>query len=232
MKETLQDIIDDYLLGRMPERERRTFEEEVAKNDELRRQLDHTRKIQDAIKSRNEKLAAMSAWEETYAQEQQATTRLASRKRLIYWISGIAAVFIAGILVFRNLTPREPAKKELAQEVSIKQEEPGVSHKDDSDYHEIYTSLQKKDFEAAKHASDRELQKLLPKGTKKGISPRQLIELRRRYDELRWLKVQALVGLDRRGEALWLLYKLRLSNSDYRQPADSLYHLMMDKSVE
>ena len=64
MKEEYQDKIDDYLLDRMSEEERRAFAGEVAENDELREQLEYSRSVQSAMKSRGEKLAAMQKWED------------------------------------------------------------------------------------------------------------------------------------------------------------------------
>ena len=45
-------------------------------------------------------------------------------------------------------------------------------------------------------------------------------------DELCLLKVYALIGLDRREEALLLLDELRNKKSDYKGLADSLYHII------
>lgn len=64
MKQEYQDRIDDYLLHRMSDKNKRAFENEVSLNEELREQFEFTKSIYSAINSRNEKLAAMMEWED------------------------------------------------------------------------------------------------------------------------------------------------------------------------
>ena len=62
MKQEYQDRIDDYLLHRMSDKDKRAFEDELSHDEELREQLEFTKSVSSAIKSRNEKLAAMTKW--------------------------------------------------------------------------------------------------------------------------------------------------------------------------
>ena len=55
MKKGYQDRIDDYLLDRMNEEERRAFENDIENNMELREQMKFTEMVQRALKSKVEK---------------------------------------------------------------------------------------------------------------------------------------------------------------------------------
>jgi len=131
MKIDFQDRIDDYLLDRMSDEERKSFESDSAEDAELKEQLQFTETVQQATKSRNEKLAAMEEWKDDYVWEDErvaaasaaeyrptgsgynycpAPTMKESRskprssgRRRFYWISGIAAVFVVGFFLIQNL---------------------------------------------------------------------------------------------------------------------------------
>ena len=131
MKIEFQDRIDDYLLNRMSDEERQAFESEVADDAELREQLAFAESVQHTVKSRNDKLAAMEKWADDYqwkdeplvaasAAEYRPTgtgysycpapprmeEKVAKRtptRRILYWVSGIAAVFVVGFFLFQNL---------------------------------------------------------------------------------------------------------------------------------
>lgn len=93
MKKEYQDEIDEYLLKRMSPDDCVAFEKVVAENQELQEQLSFTEEVRHAMRSRNEKLAKMKEWDkETYSKP-----RLSNR-RFYYWASGIAALFIIGVI--------------------------------------------------------------------------------------------------------------------------------------
>ena len=50
--------------------------------------------------------------------------------------------------------------------------------------------------------------------------------LKDKLDELKWLKVYALIGVGRRDEALGLLSELANSDGAYQKSADSLYDVL------
>lgn len=131
MKIEFQDRIDDYLLDRLSDEERKSFETDAAEDAELKEQLQFTETVQQATKSRNEKLAAMEEWKDDYVWEDErvaaasaaeyrptgsgynycpAPTMKESRSMprssgrwIFYWISGIAAVFVVGFFLIQNL---------------------------------------------------------------------------------------------------------------------------------
>lgn len=131
MKVEFQDRIDDYLLDRMSDEERKSFELEAAENAGLKEQLQFTETVRQATKSRNEKLDAMEEWKDDYVWEDErvaaasaadyrptgsgydscpAPTMESRRvggpspfKNIFYWVSGIAAIFVVGFFLIQNL---------------------------------------------------------------------------------------------------------------------------------
>lgn len=132
MNTAYQDLIDDYLLGRMSEERRRDFERQMRQDNGLREQTEFTRAVLAATRSRNEKLARMRRWQdederETVAaiaarpaypatgsgysrceapQTAKPSKRRHSGKKAMYWISGIAAMLIVGLFVFKTFQER------------------------------------------------------------------------------------------------------------------------------
>lgn len=120
MKFEYQDKIDSYVLGDMTADERLAFEQEVQNNEELREQLEYTQQVKTLLTSRQEKMTLLKQWEEEWKMEDEqiaATqykptgtedycpapsyhrTYLKKTRRLFYWISGIAAVFVIGFFI-------------------------------------------------------------------------------------------------------------------------------------
>ena len=246
MKIEDQDRIDNYLLNRMSDEERRSFELEIEQDKELREQVEFTKNVQTALKSRNEKLTQMQKWQKEMDEEaeraygyratgsdyhyssmpvmeRQADQLPPPRKkrRLIYWVAGIAAIFIAGLFVLPTITVNESAPVPT---------EYGV-FRGGEDYQEIKQLMEQKDYGMAFSAIEREEhsleQELLI--NKKDTTDcerreynRMLIEMKQ--NELAWLKVHALLGLGKEREAMQLLERLRGTEGEYQQAADSLYN--------
>ena len=152
MKDEMQDRIDNYLLNRMSDEERKSFEADLTNDEELKQQLEFTEKVIRALRSRNEKLAAMEEWKDDYTWEEngeEPTNKLdptdsrddecpdtpekkqPSRRKMFYWISGIAAIFIAGFFFYQNYYSYQTKKEEI-----IKYEKDGPS---------VYKSAKKTD---------------------------------------------------------------------------------------
>lgn len=119
MKTDFQDRIDEYILGRMSDEEKAQFEAEINQDASKRRQLELTRNVKIAITSREDKLARMRNMQRMYDREHrqvaasmratgtedfqyasapQDSERRSSR-RIWWWASGIAAVFVIGLFV-------------------------------------------------------------------------------------------------------------------------------------
>ena len=272
MKIDFQDRIDDYLLDRMSDEERNSFESDVAENAELQEQLQFTETVQQATKSRSEKLAAMEEWKDDYvweddrvvaasAAEYRATGSgydycpaptieesrsmpRSSGRRIFYWISGIAAVFIVGVFVFNLYRPSssEMSSSEIAMEtasrptkapskngnVSFRGRSQEVSIESQlamGDYSKALARLEKNetDIRADLMLIDRELHSR-GEGREDALTEKDSLETN--LVRVLYLKAQALIGLDRKDEAQVVLDEIRQSESEYGMKADSLYHLL------
>lgn len=102
MKFEYQDDIDRFLMGGMTgsdgyssshtgplSSEAAEFLKKVSENDELRDQLEYTRKLKELITDREEKLALLHEWEK----------KPPHKVKLWPWVSGIAAILVVGFFV-------------------------------------------------------------------------------------------------------------------------------------
>lgn len=224
MKPEYQDRIDDYLQGLMSEEERRAFEKEVETDAELRDQLEYSKNVKRLMVSRNEKLTLMKEWGEEY--EKKKSKGNASRRRLAYWISGIAAVFIAGLLVLNINTNKSsidfgnipyPSEYEAAR---------------GSGFNKVNLMLKDKQFESAMEEIISVEQKIdtalkyCDTISDQGERDYEKESLKQDADEIRWLKVYALYGLGQKEEAVELLNEMRNADGMFQHIADSVYQIM------
>lgn len=267
MKIDFQDRIDDYLLDRMSDEERKSFETDAAEDVELKDQLQFTETVKQATKSRNEKLAAMEEWKDDYAWEDERVAaasaveyhvtgsgydycpeptmesrRVATSspfKKMLYWVSGITAVFIVCVFVFNLYRPSSP---EIAMEIASRPTEaPGkngnVSFRGRSQNMDIESQLAMGDYSKAlarleKDESDIRTDLMLierelhSRGEGREDAMTEKDSLETNLVRVLYLKAQALIGLDRKDEARVVLDEIRHSKSDYGIKADSLYHLL------
>ena len=256
MKQEYQDKIDKYVLDQMDDTEKSEFEQEAAQNTELQEQLQFTKDVTSATKSREEKLAKMENWEDDYVFEDERRVAAAnyrptgsgydacpspsieqtfskprsSGKKVFYWISGIAAVFIAGFFLVNNLF----VMKSGSPASSLPYEYGNM--RGGTDYTSIEELLESQDFESALAQIEKQEQELADEisileqdsarnNERKGYEM-QLIESMK--DDLNWLKVHALLGLGQKDKAIELLTIIRKSNSEYRIQADSLYNALRE----
>lgn len=233
MKEEIQDKIDNYLLGRMPIEDRLTFEKEVETDSELKEQLEYTERLKQALKSRSEKLVLMNEWKKDYERQydkeisqtadtgsgyeyspatstdKSATINKPSGIKTLYWVAGIAAMFIAGFFILN--------KPNMGNDNWSNITFPTVNDefRGSLDYSDIKLLIEQKKYNDALAHIDEELKQL-----DKDLYQVSIKELR---DELMWLKVQTLVGLKRRRDAISTLDKLRNTDGIYRDAAESIY---------
>ena len=272
MKIDFQDRIDDYLLDRMSDEERKSFESDAAEDVELKDQLQFTETVKQATKSRNEKLAAMEEWKDDYAweddrfvaasaaeyratgsgydycpeptMEESHSMPCSSGRRIFYWISGIAAMFIVGVFVFNLYLPSSPelSSSEIAMKTASRPTEVpskngnvsfrGRSHNLDiesqlamGDYSKALARLEKDeaDIRADLMLNDRELHS---RGERREDAVNDNDSLETNLVRVLYLKAQALIGLGRNDEARVVLDEIRQSESEYGIKADSLYRLL------
>ena len=254
MKIEFQDRIDDYLLDRMSDEERKSFESDAAADAELKEQLQFTETVQQATKSRNEKLAAMKEWKDDYIWEDErmaaasaaeyrptgsgynycpapsmdetrSMTRSSGRK-LLYWISGIAAMLVVGFFLIQNLyvanSPNEYMPSPRMNDMTSR------AGADNSD---IELLLNQKKYDVALDlieekylaVQDDSLDIVLDESIEAEQKEYDMQIVKDKQDELKWLKAHALLGLGRQETALRILDELRNEEGYYQMAADSLY---------
>lgn len=118
-----QDRIDEYLLHgeTMSEEDKARFLKEIEENTEKKKQYEFTRNVKEALKSRGDKLKAMTEFQkENETQDEKRMTACSCheyrqtedikivghksnfRKKLV-WFSGIAAVLVVGFFAINPL---------------------------------------------------------------------------------------------------------------------------------
>ena len=249
MKIEFQDHIDDYLFGRMSDEDSRSFEQEMKRNEELREQMEFTKDVQTASKSRNEKLAKMQEWKDDYEWEDHRSVAAAryrptgsgydscpapsmdhtrsmprsSGRRYLYWISGIAAIFIVGFFLIHNYMGSEEDMMFNPSSIEYSTMRGGGNYEIiekllvDKNYEDAMKQIE---IEEAKIAEQRTVTDSITDEERRAYD-RMLIQ--EKADELSWMKVYALLGADRRDDALQLLDELRHTEGEYKEKADSLY---------
>lgn len=96
MDNNFQDRIDEYLLhgNKMSEEAKTQFLKEIEENSEKKEQYELTKNVKMAMKSRGEKLKAMT--------EFQKEMKRSNRKSWL-WISSVAAVLVVGFFAINPL---------------------------------------------------------------------------------------------------------------------------------
>lgn len=255
MRLEFQDSIDRYVLGRMADDEKVALEEKLSKSDELKEQMKLTKVVRDILE-RNEDLDILDRIEkmdEEYEMENSGYKATDSRyertvacpkyddepprssmRHALYWISGIAAVFIVGFFMYSSLnvydvtsskqnevsyTPPQGISTIRGIDVSIE----NLLAK--GDYQEALSRIETLEKEVVKELLVIERQR-----ESRGVEEKELAEkqkmLNYRQEGLLILKVQTFIYLDRMEEALSLipqLDKIRQSESEFKNTADSLY---------
>ena len=123
MDNNFQDRIDEYLLHEdtMSEEAKAQFQKEIEENTEKKKQYEFTKNVKEALKSRGDKLKAMTEFQkENETQDEKRMTACSCpeyrqtedikivghksnfRKKLV-WFSGIAAVLVIGFFVINPL---------------------------------------------------------------------------------------------------------------------------------
>lgn len=257
MKIEYQDRIEDYLFNRMADDERQSFEQELENDAELRDQYEFITMVKTALmlenidndvnewtkayKERNEeeeseyKATGSGSECNTIGPAPRATSAppRSSNRKFIYWISGIAALFIVGFFLFKNVYFVEDADVAFSPRPQGVSTIRGIDSTTENllakaDYKGAFDRIVTLEDEIATELMmiDREINSRGETEDEK-LAYKQK-ELKVRQEELSWLKVQALLGLNRKEEAIALLEKIRNSESEYKEQADSLYNMLKE----
>lgn len=97
MDNNFQDKIDEYLLHEdtMSEEAKAQFLKEIAENTEKKKQYEFTKNVKEALKSRGDKLKAMTEFQKEMKSHYHRKTWL--------WISSIAAILVVGFFAINPL---------------------------------------------------------------------------------------------------------------------------------
>ena len=206
----------------MTDEERRSFEQQLGEDEELREIYRYTLRVVRVVNDRNSKIEKINRWnaEHTVVRKHHFYNTFAAR--LFYGVAAAAAVVTA---VF--LTNRHPSMPEF----NAMQYE---SYRGSNSIQHVATLISEKKYDNAIYVIEREekeyradadsLNRILLNasaeeaeciGYEKNASKLD-------YDELRWLKVYALVGLERYDEAEQLLEDIGSEEGKYKEKADSM----------
>ena len=96
MDNNFQDRIDEYLLHEytMSEEAKAQFLKEIEENTEKKKQYEFTKNVKEALKSRGDKLKAMTEFQKGIKH---------GRRKSWLWISSIAAILVIGFLAINPL---------------------------------------------------------------------------------------------------------------------------------
>lgn len=96
MDNNFQDRIDEYLLHEdtMSEEAKAQFLKEIEENTEKKKQYEFTKNVKEAMKSRGEKLKAMTEFQKEIEH---------GRRKSWLWISSIAAILVVGFFAINPL---------------------------------------------------------------------------------------------------------------------------------
>lgn len=96
MDNNFQDRIDEYLLHEdtMSEEAKAQFLKEIEENTEKKKQYEFTKNVKEALKSRGDKLKAMTEFQKEIKH---------GRRKSWLWISSIAAILVVGFFAINPL---------------------------------------------------------------------------------------------------------------------------------
>ena len=246
MKIDYQDRIDEYILLRMSDKERTTFEKDVNHDEELHEQLSFTKDVQQVLIRRNEMLAKMKEWQDedninvtefhatgsgydycpAPSGEEKRPIAHSSGRRVIYWLSGIAAIFVVGFFLFQNLSVNDTTNN-----YRNSMQESKTTFRAGSDNSRLKLLLSQKKYQEAigeiddkclalKNDSIELVQDLTKDDEQKEYD---FMIIKDKQDNLKWLKAYAYLCMNQKDMALKVLNELRSTEGSYKMSADSLY---------
>jgi len=250
MNNDYQDKIDRYLLGKMSEAELLDFEKDIINDKDLKEQFEFTKNVKEVIAGRNRRLTLINEWKEAYEAKNNTEEdnrpsesgdeysikpnkeiKLEPRnktRRYLYWVSGIAAIFIVGFFMISPIVFGNGESSDYPIYVNVSslrstEDNSGIAKminegKYDSALEQIKEKDNKLEFDILQTEKDKDKM-----DGEEYIYLKEVHEIQK--DELNLLKVNALLGLKRTEEAMSLLDEMRQRESKFKAQADSLYYL-------
>lgn len=224
MDEIKQDRIDRYILGQLSEDEKIKFEEDLFKDIELYEQYKYTNMLKETISSQAHIEELMCQWDKELYENREEAHYPKWNKKIWYWTSAIAAIFIATIFI---IAPYK-SSSDIKYETFINE----YSRNSGNELYQIDSLLIKKNYsyalilientEKKVNISLYQFNETVNKEQQEQLEY-ELQEIKRYSDDLTWMKIYALIGLNREKEALSLLGVLKVKDGFYKEKADSLY---------
>lgn len=216
-----QEKIDSYILGEMNDRDADMFEKEISSNKELYDQYLFTLNVKKGLEDRNRIKSMLEECNRSIAVKNR------NKKRVLYsTISGIAAIAIFGFFLF-NQSNSSIIMPELTNEMYS-------TYRGNPDLQSVASLIMNKQYETANSRIDSldivltdEISKLKNEhsGEEEKDELLYFLELHQSLrDELMWLKLYALVGIDDKENAKKCLFDIKNSDSKYKSQADSMYN--------
>lgn len=210
MDNMMQDRIDSYIRGEMTAAERSMFASELSSNLELRKEFELTRKIANSISDRAKKKEQIQAWKKK--RTSYKTIYMSSA------IASIAAMLVVGFFLFRN-TPDSSTSNTIGNVVSSNRY---------TAYSEISMLIEKEDYTRALAYIEKAESTSVSTDSSTG---KQFManndSISTNLYELKWLKAQVLVGLDRIDEAKSLLNEIKNIEGKFHNDIDSLLNKLL-----
>lgn len=205
MDNMMQDRIDSYIRGEMTAAERSMFASELSSNLELRKEFELSRKIANSISDRAKKKEQIQAWKKK--KTSYKTIYMSSA------ITSIAAMLVVGFFLFRN-TLDSSTSNTIGNVVSSNRY---------TAYSEISMLIEKEDYTRALAY----IEKAENSSESTNFSMEKQImanndSISTNLYELKWLKAQVLVGLDRTNEAKSILKEIINIEGKFYNDIDSL----------
>lgn len=220
MDERIYELIDKYLRKEMSPEESLNFEQEALNNPELRKEVELTYRIKRSLTDRQQKLHKTAQWE---SKKKYRTVGFAT-------ISSIAALLIIGFFLTKPVIENDSNDNLIASAMA---ESPEVLKEKNR---EAIVSVKKsisegKEEMAIAEVTRLEEQNVIPtlnevSGGKYLMSHTLESEdadiLSKGAYELHWLKIQSLITIGKKTEAMELLKSFVIVEGKYKATADSL----------
>lgn len=238
-----QERIDAYLRGEMNTEQKRLFRNELADNEELRKEYLLTKSIVKALCDREEKIDLMKQWSEEEEEDvpmvaaacaatQRTDMKVVSinpKFRILKWVYGIgaAACIAVGIFAIKSLffTTSSSDGRYMMPNFSAE----AIYRSSNSDLSSLDSLITTKNYAAALSSvdllineADKQLQVYEAKDSLTERDEYKIEQYKANLYELEWRKIHLLLALDKKEEAIHRLIRFSSQDGAYRFEADSL----------
>lgn len=225
MDERNYELIDKYLRKEMSPEESLNFEQEALNNPELRKEIELTYRIKRSLTDRKQKLHKTAQWER---KKKYRIVRYATA------ITSVAAMLVVGFFLTKPVI-ENAASDNLVASTTIESPEI-LKEKSEEAIVSVQRSISEgKEEVAIAEVTKLEEQKVIPSLNE--ISEGRYIMshtlesedadiLSKDAYELHWLKIQSLITIGKKADAIELLKSFVTVDGKYKATADSLLNIM------